>query len=156
MTFLKHYINLIPTKYIQIITQQNSLFQYVKSQNPSPDYVYIKPSFYGDIWETLQQTLNFSYTMVPVLSVYNDNSISVKVYSTDGGWGNKVAEGKFSGIVDKIWKLHKCFYNSLQIGMVHRGEVDVGVTSFFANKERAEVVDFSPVLGYAKLDNSTL
>ena len=40
--------------------------------------------------------------MVPVLSVYNDNSISVKVYSTDGGWGNKVAEGKFSGIVDKI------------------------------------------------------
>ena len=108
MTFIKHFINLIPTKYkgtynfISLFSYLNSLFQYVNSQNPSPDYVYIKPSFYGDIWETLQQTLNFSYTMVPVLSVYNDNSISVKVYSTDGGWGNKVAEGKFSGIVDKI------------------------------------------------------
>ena len=29
---------------------------------PSP--IYIKSSFYGDIWNSLQQTLNFSYTMV--------------------------------------------------------------------------------------------
>lgn len=26
--------------------------------------VYIGPSFYGDIWTNLQQTLNFSYNMV--------------------------------------------------------------------------------------------
>ena len=34
--------------------------------------------------------------------------------------------------------------------MVHRGEVELGVSSFFANSERAEVVDFSPVLGYVQ------
>ena len=34
--------------------------------------------------------------------------------------------------------------------MVHRGEVELGVSSFFSNSERKEVVDFSPVLGYAE------
>ena len=34
--------------------------------------------------------------------------------------------------------------------MIHRGEVEIGVTSIFANMERAEAVDFSPVLGYAQ------
>ena len=34
--------------------------------------------------------------------------------------------------------------------MIHRGEVEVGVSSFFANSERAVVVDFSPILGYAE------
>ena len=38
----------------------------------------------------------------------------------------------------------------LQIGMIHRGEVDLGVSSFFANRDRAEAVDFSPILGYAE------
>ena len=38
----------------------------------------------------------------------------------------------------------------LQIGMIDRGEVDVGVTSFFATVKRQEVVDFSPIIDYAE------
>ena len=30
--------------------------------------------------------------------------------------------------------------------MIERGEVEMGITSFFANRDRAEVTDFSPVL----------
>ena len=30
--------------------------------------------------------------------------------------------------------------------MIERGEVQMGITSFFSNRERAEVTDFSPVL----------
>ena len=37
-----------------------------------------------------------------------------------------------------------------KIGMIERGEVEVGLTSFYANSERAEVVDFSPILDYAE------
>lgn len=38
----------------------------------------------------------------------------------------------------------------LQIGMIERKEVDIGITSFYATSERAEVVDFSPILDYAE------
>ena len=38
----------------------------------------------------------------------------------------------------------------LQIGMIDREEVDVGVTSFFATVKRQEVVDFSPIIDYAE------
>ena len=30
--------------------------------------------------------------------------------------------------------------------MIERGEVEMGITSFFSNRDRAEVTDFSPVL----------
>ena len=35
--------------------------------------------------------------------------------------------------------------------MIEREEVEIGITSFYANSERAEVVDFSPILDYAEL-----
>ena len=34
--------------------------------------------------------------------------------------------------------------------MLERNEVDVGVTSFYANSERAQVSDFSPILEIAE------
>ena len=37
----------------------------------------------------------------------------------------------------------------LKIGMIERDEVDIGVTDFYANNERAEVSDFSVILDYA-------
>ena len=46
--------------------------------------IYLGPSVYGEIWSNLQQTLNFSYSMV---------------YSIDGGWGSKQSDGTFNGIV---------------------------------------------------------
>ena len=36
-----------------------------------------------------------------------------------------------------------------KIGMIERDEVDIGVTDFYANNERAEVSDFSVILDYA-------
>ena len=35
--------------------------------------------------------------------------------------------------------------------MIERDEVDIGVTDFYANRERAEVTDFSVIIGYAEL-----
>ena len=43
-----------------------------------------------------------------------------------------------------------CSFFLFKIGMIERGEVEVGLTSFYANSERAEVVDFSPILDYAE------
>lgn len=34
--------------------------------------------------------------------------------------------------------------------MIERSEVDFGITSFFQNSERKEVVDFSPILDAAE------
>ena len=34
--------------------------------------------------------------------------------------------------------------------MIERREVEIGITSFYATSERAEVVDFSPILDYAE------
>ena len=34
--------------------------------------------------------------------------------------------------------------------MIERNEVDVGVTSFYANSDRGQVVDFSPILEVAE------
>ena len=39
-----------------------------------------------------------------------------------------------------------------QIGMIERKEVDIGVTDFYSNTERAEVSDFSSILDYAELE----
>lgn len=39
-----------------------------------------------------------------------------------------------------------------QIGMIERKEVDIGVTDFYSNTERAEVSDFSAILDYAELE----
>ena len=33
--------------------------------------------------------------------------------------------------------------------MIERAEIDIGVTDFYANNERAEVTDFSVILDYA-------
>ena len=34
--------------------------------------------------------------------------------------------------------------------MIERNEVDVGITSFYANSDRGQVVDFSPILEVAE------
>ena len=34
--------------------------------------------------------------------------------------------------------------------MIERNEVEVGITSFYANSDRATVADFSPILDYAE------
>ena len=34
--------------------------------------------------------------------------------------------------------------------MLERKEIDVGITSFYANSDRATVADFSPILDYAE------
>ena len=39
---------------------------------------------------------------------------------------------------------------TLQIGMLERGEAQAGVTSFYATKGRAEAVDLSVIIGYAE------
>lgn len=41
--------------------------------------IVLGPSFYGDIWADLQSTLNFTYTMVNLLSlVYKTNYAKIK------------------------------------------------------------------------------
>lgn len=56
------------------------------------------------------------------------------VTSADGGWGSQEVDGSWNGMV----------------GMIERGEVTVAVSSFFATKDRSEVVDFSATLDYAE------
>ena len=34
--------------------------------------------------------------------------------------------------------------------MIERDEVEIGVTDFYANNDRAEVSDFSVIIGYAE------
>ena len=38
--------------------------------------------------------------------------------------------------------------------MIERNQVDVGITSFYANSGRGQVVDFSPILEVAYFDKS--
>ena len=56
------------------------------------------------------------------------------VYSVDGSWGSLNDDGSWNGVV----------------GMMERDEVDVGVTSLFATRQRKNAVDFSPTLDYAE------
>ena len=71
--------------------------------------------FYGQIWSSLQEVLNFTYTMVE---------------SVDGSWGSQ-RNGEWNGM----------------IGMILRGDVEIGVSTFTVTKERSKVVDFSTILG---------
>ena len=57
------------------------------------------------------------------------------VETVDGSWGTKQDNGEWNGMV----------------GMILRGDVEIGVASFVATNERHEAVDFSTILGwYAK------
>ena len=51
-------------------------------------------------------------------------------------------------ICGSVTRIYQKMY---QIGMIERDEVDIGVTDFYANRERAEVTDFSVIIGYAEL-----
>ena len=72
--------------------------------------------------------------------------------SIDGGWGSEEANGSWNGMVSvNEWrKVFSTYYPIKKIGMVSRNEVTIGVSSFFATKERGEVVDFSTILDYAE------
>ncbi len=50
--------------------------------------------------------------------------------SIDGGWGNMLPNGSFNGMV----------------GMLQRKEIEVAISSFFTNPDRAKVAEFSTVL----------
>ena len=54
------------------------------------------------------------------------------VETVDGSWGTKQDNGEWNGMV----------------GMILRGDVEIGVASFVATKERHEAVDFSTILGW--------
>ena len=70
--------------------------------------------------------------------------------SLDGSWGSENEDGSWNGVVIK-WRVVTLLITLyLQIGMIERQEVDIGVTSFFATIKRQEVVDFSPIIDYAE------
>ena len=54
------------------------------------------------------------------------------VETVDGSWGTKQDNGEWNGMV----------------GMILRGDVEIGVASFVATNERHEAVDFSTILGW--------
>ena len=56
--------------------------------------------------------------------------------SVDYNWGAKQEDGSWDGMV----------------GMILRDEADIAVSSFFATKERGEVVDFSVIMEYAEYE----
>ena len=73
-------------------------------------------SYFGEVFNQLEKSLNFTYVLVP----------------NDGVFGNNDS-GKWTGVV----------------GMVHRGEVDVGIAHFTPTRYRKEVVDFAYPLMHA-------
>ena len=78
------------------------------------------------------------------------SNIPCQVQSLDGSWGSENEDGSWNGVVIK-WRVVTLLITLyLQIGMIERQEVDIGVTSFFATIKRQEVVDFSPIIDYAE------
>ena len=74
--------------------------------------------------------------------------------SVDGRWGAKNSNGVWNGMVFMIDLFMFISEESMicsQIGMIHRGEVDLAPCSFYLTAERKEVVDFSVTLDYAEL-----
>ncbi len=54
------------------------------------------------------------------------------VKSIDGAWGGKLNNGSFTGI----------------IGMVERGDVEIGISAFSMTRDRAQAVDFLDVISH--------
>ncbi len=73
-------------------------------------------AYLAEVWNELQTITGFTYSVVE---------------SIDGQWGTLNEDGEtFNGVV----------------GMAERGEIDVGIASFYATFDRKRVVDFSIVL----------
>ena len=63
------------------------------------DNIYLGPSLYGDLWESLQKLMNFNYTMVKLLMTRKYVDTIVQVYSIDGSWGSMNDDGSWNGVV---------------------------------------------------------
>ena len=110
--------------------------------------VYLGPSLIGDIWGLLQQNLNFSYNMVDIVTLTIQESL-FQINSVDNNFGALQPDGSYDGVVSlSLISTYNLSPACTQIGMVHRNEVDFGVTNFYANQERAQVVDLSTILDY--------
>ena len=60
--------------------------------------VYLGPSLIGDIWGLLQQTLNFSYSMVEVVRLTKPDC-SIQINSVDNNFGALQPDGTYDGVV---------------------------------------------------------
>ena len=118
------------------------------------DNIYLGPSLYGDLWVALQRLMNFNFTMVD-LSVFSSQYNNC-VHSSSG-----IFDWWFLGIIKWWWILERscefllCSFTRnvpkiFKVGMIHRNEVDIGVTSLFASRQRKNAVDFSRTLQYAE------
>ena len=65
-------------------------------------------------------------------------------------------DGFWNGVVSSFGLAQDVIQNLIyQVGMVHRNELDIGVTSLFATSQRKNVVDFSRTLQYAEYNKHT-
>lgn len=65
-------------------------------------YVWLRPSLYGDLWQALQESLNFSYSMVHLTIIIDLTLFEIfkyQVLSVDGYYGIEDSNGAFNGMV---------------------------------------------------------